>query len=38
MVVSKEMHPGILEGLKARGIDTIGGRPIEEVIITGGTK
>ena len=38
MVVSKEMHPGIIEGLKARGIDTIGGRPIEEVIITGGTK
>jgi hypothetical protein len=33
MVVSKEMHPGIIEGLKARGIDSIGGRPIEDVII-----
>lgn len=38
MVVSKEMHQGIIEGLKAKGIDTIGGRPIEEVIIVGGTK
>jgi cell fate (sporulation/competence/biofilm development) regulator YmcA (YheA/YmcA/DUF963 family) len=38
MVVSKEMHPGVIEGLKARGITTIGGRPIEEVIIIGGTK
>ena len=38
MVVSKEIHVGVIEGLKARGIDTIGGRPIEEVIIVGGTK
>jgi hypothetical protein len=38
MVVSKDMHPGVIEGLKARGINTIGGRPIEEVIIIGGTK
>jgi hypothetical protein len=35
MVVSKEVHVGVIEGLKARGINYIGGRPIEEVIITG---
>jgi hypothetical protein len=35
MVVSADMHQGVIEGLKARGIDSIGGRPIEEVIITG---
>jgi hypothetical protein len=35
MVVSKDMHQGVIEGLKARGINYIGGRPIEEVIITG---
>jgi hypothetical protein len=38
MVVSKDIHQGVIEGLKAKGIDTIGGRPIEEVIIVGGTK
>ena len=40
MVVSKRVHTGVIEGLKARGITTIGGRPIEEVIIieTGETK
>jgi hypothetical protein len=37
MVVSKEIHVGVIEGLKARGINNIGGRPIEEVIIVGGT-
>jgi hypothetical protein len=35
MVVSKRVHTGVIEGLKARGITTIGGRPIEEVIIIG---
>jgi hypothetical protein len=35
MVVSSRIHAGVLEGLKARGITTIGGRPIEDVIIVG---
>jgi hypothetical protein len=35
MVVSKDIHLGVIEALKARGINYIGGRPIEEVIITG---
>jgi hypothetical protein len=38
MVVSKDIHLGVIEALKARGINYIGGRPIEEVIIVGGTK
>jgi hypothetical protein len=35
MVVSSRIHAGVIEGLKARGITTIGGRPIEDVIIVG---
>ena len=38
MVVSSRIHAGVIEGLKARGITTIGGRPIEDVIIVGGKK
>ena len=38
MVVSKEVHLGVIAALKARGINYIGGRPVEEVIIVGGTK
>jgi hypothetical protein len=38
MVVSSRIHAGVIEGLKARGITTIGGRPIEDVIIVGGGK
>ena len=38
MVVSKDIHLGVIEALKARGINYIGGRPVEEVIIVGGTK
>jgi hypothetical protein len=35
MVVSKDIHLGVIEALKAKGINYIGGRPVEEVIITG---
>lgn len=38
MVVSKEIHLGVIEALKVRGINYIGGRPVEDVIIVGGTK
>ena len=35
MVVSKDIHLGVIAALKAKGINYIGGRPVEEVIITG---
>lgn len=38
IVVSKDIHLGVIEALKARGINYIGGRPVEDVIIVGGTK